>query len=90
MEPVGRRGAGRLVAAGTKLGAILPAKLHFEDKQFTGSACIQSIKELITGRTRYGLRSNGRRRGAGNLDRGQQKISMVVQRAQLKRQAGRH
>ncbi len=80
-----------VIATGAyKIGDVLPAVLYFEDKQFSGSACVQSIKELITGLTRYGLRSNGRNRGAGNLDRGQQKISMVVQRRQLKRQAGRH
>ena len=80
-----------VIAAGTyKIGDVLPAILRFAGEQFSGSACVQSIKKLITGRTRYGLRSNGRSRGAGNLDRGQRQISMIVQRRQLKRQAGQH
>lgn len=71
------------------IGVVVPATLRFEDKQFTGRARIQSIKQLITDETRYGLR-NLDDKGASqrDLEKGQQTISAAMQRLQLRRKAG--
>ena len=67
-------------------GDILPATLRYEDKQFTGDVCVQSIKALVTGDTRYGL--TGLETGRGSIGEGQGRITMEIQRVQLRRQTG--
>ncbi|MCK4874146.1 MAG: hypothetical protein KAS72_15595 [Phycisphaerales bacterium] len=67
-------------------GKTVEATLFFQGKEFKGQATIQSIKELDPGRTRYGLYCTDER--GSDLTKGLQKISMAVQRQQLRRQAG--
>jgi hypothetical protein len=76
-----------IASAAHEIGAVLPATLRFEDKQFTGQARIQSIKQLIVGRTRYGLRNLDEKRARRDLAKGQQQIAAAVQRMQLRRKA---
>ena len=71
-----------------EMGAVLPAALRYEDKQFTGTARIQSIKMLITGQIRYGLVNVEIRGEASSLAQGQQIIGAEVQRSQLSRRSG--
>ncbi len=67
-------------------GEVLPATLRYEDKTFVGKACVQSVKTLVTGETRYGL--SGLDAGRGSIGQGQARITMEVQRDQLRRQRG--
>lgn len=69
------------------LGAILPVKVFFEGREFSGRASIQSVKDLPKGKFRYGMQCVGDDRHLGGLAHGLHKISTAVQRAQLKRLA---
>ena len=69
-------------------GNIVPVRLEHDQASFEGSACVQSIKPLGSGRTRYGLYCVEHRADASNLSKGLNQISMAVQRQQLRRLAG--
>ncbi len=66
------------------VGAIA---LYFEDRIYSGEARVQSVRDLEDGRFRYGLLGIESRKGGNILQRGMQKISMAVQREQLRRQS---
>ena len=80
---VSASGLSAIAHAAHARGDILPATLRYEDKQFTGDVCVQSIKALVTGDTRYGL--TGLETGRGSIAQGQGRITMEVQRVQLRR-----
>lgn len=66
-------------------GASLRVSLRHEGKNFSGLAVVQSICTYDDGSIRYGLRCVDEH---GELSKGLKKISMAVQRQQLKRLAG--
>ena len=70
------------------VGAVVKATLYFNDKQFSGSAYVQSIKDVGHGRFRYGLHSVDDKQSTGDLLKGLQQISMAIQREQLRRLRG--
>lgn len=70
------------------VGDIIEGTLLFEDKEFTGLATVQSIKPLSGGRFRYGLHSVEDKTRPADLLKGQQKISMAIQREQMRRLRG--
>ncbi len=71
------------------VGGSRTLTLHFDGQSFTGSAVIQSIRELDGGRFRYGLHCAESTAGKkSELFRGLQSISIAIQRLQLRRQAG--
>ena len=78
-----------IASARHEIETIVPATLRYEDKQFAGDARIKSIKDLVSGQTRYGLRSLEERRRRQKLAQGQQQIAAGVQRQQLRRQSCR-
>ena len=69
-------------------GTVINACLHFNGKQYSGTACVQSIKDVGNGRYRYGLHSIEDKSSSGNLLKGQQQIGMAIQREQLRRMRG--
>jgi hypothetical protein len=71
-----------------KIGDVVTATLRFQDKQFSGKARVQSIRELDGGRFRYGIHSIEDKASGGDLRKGQQHISAAVEREQLRRLAG--
>jgi hypothetical protein len=68
-----------------KVGQTVPATLAFEQEQFPGQACIQSVKDLGNGKFRFGLHAISDRVCGADLERGLHHISTAVQRQQLRR-----
>ncbi len=68
-------------------GRIVPVRLAHNQESFEGAACVQSIKPLASGKTRYGLYCVEDRADAGNLQKGLNQISTAVQREHLQRLA---
>lgn len=77
---------GMAVICGTRYerGTILETYVHYEGLTVEGPARIQSVKELRTGRFRYGLLGIER-----SMQRNCASLAMAVQRKQLRRLAGR-
>ena len=71
-----------------RIGARFPASVSFEGETFSGSVCIQSIRDRGAGVYRYGLRYLDTGDGQ-SLRNGLQQISMGIQRQQLARGSGR-
>ena len=68
-----------------RIGDVVPVTLAFEDERFPGKACIQSVKDLGSGRFRFGLHCINDREAGSDLERGLRHISTEVQRQQLRR-----
>ncbi len=72
-----------------KIGNIVDVVLYYEDRQFSGTGCIQSVKELSGGRIRYGLLGAHDNKPEDNLKKkGLEFVSTAVQRIQLQRLSG--
>lgn len=76
--------AERSYVIGQKLSIMLP----FEGQTYTGTAVVQSIKPLTKPWTRYGLSWVGDKIDGGDLEDGAHKMSMAMQREQLRRRSG--
>ncbi|MCB9845289.1 MAG: hypothetical protein H6811_04805 [Phycisphaeraceae bacterium] len=78
-----------VIAAGPLAqGEVVRVALGHDRATFSGRACVQSIKQLPSGQTRFGFHCVQDKGAAGNLPQGLQTISMAVQREQLRRLAG--
>ena len=71
-----------------KVGAVVPVKFSFDGKSYAGTACIQSVRELADGSIRYGLLCGDEGKANSQLKDGLHKLSMAVQREQLRRRSG--
>ncbi|MHC5005765.1 MAG: hypothetical protein ACYTGF_00220 [Planctomycetota bacterium] len=71
-----------------EIGHLVPATLHHGGRQYSGTARIQSIRELGGDRYRYGVHSVQDKASGGDLRKGQQLISASLEREQLRRLAG--
>lgn len=71
-----------------EIGRTSPIRIEFDGATHEGLVCVQSIKTLPTGRTRYGLSIAGTPEQCRALGKALQSISTAVQRTQLKRLAG--
>ena len=71
-----------------QIGRTSAIRICFEGATHTGVGCVQSIKQLPTGRTRYGMSIAGGVRERQLLATALQTISAAVQRRQLRRLAG--
>lgn len=72
-----------------RVGEFVPVAIGYEGDRFEGQACVQSVAAINGGGYRYGLLVINGRDSAGNLPAGLRKISMDVQRQQLRRLAGK-
>ena len=70
------------------IGKFVPTTVCFEGREFSGTVCIQSARELGQGQIRYGLRVIRSRTGSDNLAKGMTQISMAIQREKLRHLAG--
>ena len=71
-----------------KIGSTLVTTLTHEDQRFTGNACVQSVRELPDGSFRFGLLCSDQNARESELKKGLQKMSMFLQREQLRRMSG--
>jgi hypothetical protein len=71
-----------------QVGTNVPISIVHEGRKYSGTACVQSIRELDNGQIRYGLFCLTGRSASGDLAKGLSQISMAFQRAQLRRLAG--
>ena len=69
-------------------GKTVAIEVEFEAKKYKGSARVQSVKALPSGKTRYGLLCTGAPGSSDNLGQGLQRISAAIQRQHLRRAAG--
>ncbi|MHC4129010.1 MAG: PilZ domain-containing protein [Planctomycetota bacterium] len=70
-----------------EIGQVVSVTLRYQDRQFSGKARIQSIRELELGRIRYGLHAVDDKASGGELRKGQQHITAAIEREQLRRRA---
>jgi len=68
-----------------EVGQVVSVTLRYQERQFSGRAQVQSIRELDLGKIRYGLHAVEDRTSGGDLRKGQQYISAAVEREQLRR-----
>jgi len=71
-----------------KIGRILIVRIHFEGKDYTGTARIQGARRLPDNRMRYGMLCFSDALSGENLQAGLRQITMTMQRKQLKRLSG--
>lgn len=67
------------------VGEIVKTTLIHDGREFSGTACVQSICQLDAQRIRYGMFCVEKRQPGNNLNQGLLTISMAVQREQLRR-----
>ena len=73
-----------LTPANFELSAMLDATVCHEGKTYTGKVSVQSVLEMGKGQIRYGLHSVD---SNGKLEDGLRKMTMAIQRTQLRRLA---
>ncbi len=69
------------------IGEQVAVTLHFEGDSFSGNGVVQSIKDLGDQTSRYGFLASTDSESGKQLQKGLQRISMAIQRQQLKRRA---
>jgi hypothetical protein len=70
------------------IGEALTVRFQHESTVAQGTVCVQSVRELPSGRFRYGLHSIGREKSDQEFRDALNKISLSVQRLQLRRLSG--
>lgn len=70
------------------IGTNVQVAIDWQGETYRGTVCVQSVRSVGRGRTRYGMRYLDDAKAAGTLRRGLEKISMEVQRRQLRNQSG--
>ena len=72
-----------------EIGAHVSAIIEYEGESFSGTACVQSVRELGEGRIRYGLHCvSNEAEGGFDLQRGLRQIGTAIQRQQMRRLSG--
>ncbi len=85
---VSRTGLSVVCTAGYTIGSLVDVSIVEDGNTHSGSACVQSVRDLGKGQTRYGLYCVDDRKSQGTLAEGLQQASMRLQRDQLRRLAG--
>lgn len=88
VQDLSATGLAVLAAGEYSLGQTMQVEIVHEDEQCHGVTSIQSIRELGPGRIRYGLRALETDPHTGEFLQTLQRISLAVQREQLKRSGG--
>ena len=70
------------------IGLLLEVRLGYGSQEFTGRACVQSVRRLSDGRTRSGLLCAIEPEDGEDLRKGLRHVNMTIQRQQLRRLAG--
>ena len=71
-----------------KVGQVLDGAVMLRRETFRGRVCVQSVKDLGSGRFRYGLYCADERTRIGGLKEGLPKLTMDLQLEQLRRRSG--
>ncbi len=69
------------------VGNVVTATVHYKGRHHTGSATVQSVRDLGDGRIRYGLACAEDKQGGADLNKCLHTITMAIQRQQLRRRA---
>ena len=69
------------------VGSAVTATVQHEGKRYSGSATVQSVREIGDGWCRYGLACAGDKQGGAELSKCLHTITMAIQRQQLRRRA---
>ncbi len=69
------------------VGNVVTATVHYKGRHHTGSATVQSVRDLDDGRIRYGLACADDKQGGADLSKCLHTITMAIQRQQLRRRA---
>ncbi|MCP4590836.1 MAG: hypothetical protein GY842_08825 [bacterium] len=69
-------------------GNVVSASMKYDDQTYAGEVSVQSVRELSKGRIRYGLLCADAKTSQDNLANGLRKMSVKIQREQLRRLAG--
>ena len=67
------------------VGNVVNVSIVEDGQTYTGNVCVQSVRDLGQGRTRYGLHCVSDQKAPGTLADGLQRASMRFQREQLRR-----
>jgi len=78
-----------IAATRHRIGDTLRIALPFEGDVYEGPCCVQNIVPLEDGRFRYGLHCVERRISPASLKRGLQRVTMTLQRDELRRRRAR-
>ncbi len=70
------------------IGNHIEVTLYFEDAEYSGLGCVQSVRTLSKERFRYGFLGVEDKQSRGNLMKGLKVINASIQREQMKRLAG--
>ena len=83
-------GTGLSIVSGESyaIGNAVDVSIVEDGRTYAGKACVQSVRDLGGGRTRYGLHCVSYLKAKGTLAEGLQRASMRIQREQLRRLAG--
>jgi hypothetical protein len=68
-------------------GKMVKVTLHYRGEHYSGSARIQSVREMPGGRIRYGINAADDKKARGSLLKAQRQITMDIQRTHLRRLA---
>ncbi len=71
-----------------QIGDMVQTVFRYSGKEYRGSVCIRSVKELTLGRLRYGVICIKKGGAGDDLFDGLSEITMGVQREQLQRLSG--
>ncbi len=86
---ISRTGLSVVSEEGYTIGNVVDVSIVEDGQTYTGNVCVQSVRDLGKGRTRYGLHCVSDQKTQGTLAEGLQRASMRIQREQLRRLAGR-
>jgi hypothetical protein len=68
-------------------GKMVKVTLHYRGEDYSGSARVQSVRQMPDGRIRYGLNAADDKKAGGGLLKAQRQITMDIQRSHLRRLA---
>jgi hypothetical protein len=71
-----------------QIGDILSTELRFEHEVYPGKTCVQSVRDLGAGRIRYGLLPLADDVGGTQMFAGMQRMTIALERRQLRRLSG--
>ncbi|MHC4696774.1 MAG: PilZ domain-containing protein [Planctomycetota bacterium] len=69
------------------IGRVLDLRIAYDGEEFSGQGCVQSVKQLKDGKTRYGLLCTVDAAAGGDIRRGLRQVTKGIQRQQLRRLA---
>ncbi len=72
------------------IGNVVSVSIVEDGQTYTGNICVQSVRDLGQGQTRYGLHCVSDKTAQGTLADGLQRASMRIQREQLRRISAGH